>query len=120
MDPDLHAVGQPQTVPLQQRPQLEADVGEQADGDGGLPVFPIVGQAEVHVPVALAEALHLPPHPDPFEEPAAERAVDRLGQLADREGGQAAVVQVEVEAGLAHGVRAEAKLGAMVRQYCPR
>ena len=123
VEPDLHAVGQAQPVALQQRAELEADVGEEADRDGGADALVVIGQGEVEVAVALADALDLAPHPDALVEAAAQRAVDRLRQLGDREGREAAVVDVleaEVEAGLAHerSGRQWVRTGT-VRQYCP-
>ena len=44
----------------------------------------VVGEAEVGVRAALAPTLDLAAHPDAVAEPAAQRRVDRLGQLADR------------------------------------
>ena len=123
VEPDLHAVGQAQPVALQQRAELEPDVGEEADRDGGADALVVIGQGEVEVAVALADALDLAPHPDALVEAAAQRAVDRLRQLGDREGREAAVVDVleaEVEAGLAHerSGRQWVRTGT-VRQYCP-
>ena len=85
-------------------------VGEELDVDHGLASpLPAIGRrprpAEVGVLAPLAPALDLAAHPDAVGEAAPEGAVDGVGQLADRVGRVAGVVEfgvAEVERRLAH------------------
>ena len=81
-DAHLHAVGEAQAVRGEQRAQALAGVGEELHAQHGLAPGRVVGEGEVGVAAALAPPLDLAAHPDPVAEPAAQRRVDGVGELA--------------------------------------